>query len=315
MDERLRTLEKEVHRAPGDEEARAALRAALRRVADLGCRARWNQADAASQDVVIGVMARLLGETFVVSRAGTRHAAGGAWHRIATLRHARTGLELQLLPGGTFGMGGSEDESGRHPVRLNEQPRHEVHVPPFLLGRFPVRQCEWDLVGGIDARSWEGPRLPIEGVSWDAAEAWLASASGGLRLPSEAEWEYACRAGTQGAYYWGEDPDPRFCWFGAGPEEWRTHAPEAHEHAPNAFGLVDMSGNVAEWCQDHYVSTYRGAPCDGSARSTPRSDLRVIRGGDSFNTASHCRSAARNLSSRHARGAGIGFRAARDLPW
>ena len=311
MDARLRALEIAVHRDPGDEEARAALRAGLRRLADLSEVERWEQAAPEAQDFVVITITRLLGPSF--EHVKTRsHKAGGRGHRVARLRHRPSGVELQLIPGGLFWMG---SDPGGGAVRINEQPRHEVLIPPLLLGRYPLLQEQWDRIGGDDARTWSKPDLPIEGVSWDAARAWLEAAGDGLRLPSESEWEYACRARTETPFFWGARADERYCHFGAAPDHWRTHPPSEHDAFSNAFGLVDMAGNVGEWCEDHYKGSYRGAPCDGSPRAERRGDLRVVRGGDSYNPLSHCRSAARNLSARAARGAGIGFRVARDVPW
>jgi formylglycine-generating enzyme required for sulfatase activity len=303
-----------VHRAPGDVEARSALHSALRRIADLGDHERWGRADAASQDAVVDVVSRLQGEGWEHARTAT-YAVGDRSHRVATLVHKESRVEFQLLPGGSFQMGGHDAPSVNHGLKLNEQPCHEVLVQPLLLGRVPLVQSQWDLKPATDDRRWAEPQLPMEGVTWDQSQGWLAQFADKLRLPSESEWEYACRAGTQGAFFWGDEAPERYAWFGAPRGEWRTYPPADHSEVPNAFGLVDMAGNVAEWCADHYASSYRGAPCDGSPRRLSRGDLRVVRGGDSFNLASHCRSAARNFASRHDAGAGIGFRVACDVQW
>ena len=308
MDGQLRALEKEVAADPGDLDAQRALRTALRRVADLGDRVAWSAAEPAAQDYVLEVLARRIGERlrFVESRS---YACGGQAHRVGVFCHAATGALLHLIPGGHYQRGGAGA-----PLRQNELPSHKVRVLPFLLGRMPLLQCEWDAVGGgRDARRWRGARLPLEGVSWDEARSWLAPL--GLRLPSEAEWEYACRAGTRSAYFWGEAPDPRYAWYGSGGAAWRVQPPDEHLEAANAFGLIDMAGNLGEWCEDAYVGGYAGAPRDGSARSPRRVELRVVRGGDAYNSASHCRSAARNMADRASRAAGIGARMAASVPW
>ena len=307
MDGRIRELEHAIATDPGDPEARDALRALLRRIANLGDRVAWGAADACSQDLVIAALARQLAPAF--RHIGTNvYAAGGESHRIAAFSHVESGAQLQLLPGGRYQRGGQGE------LRLRELPRHEVLTRPFLIGRMPLLQVEWDRVPGQDVRSWRRAELAIDGVSWDGARAWL-SAAGGLRLPSEAEWEFACRAGTTSAYFWGEEPDAAYAWFGSGGAEWETRAPALHAEFPNAFGLVDPAGNLAEWCEDHYVGDYHGAPRDGSARRELKGDLRVVRGGDTYNGSSHCRSAARNLASRGVQAGGIGFRVAASLVW
>jgi formylglycine-generating enzyme required for sulfatase activity len=305
MDGRLRRLEEQVLASPGDEDARGRLRASLSRVADLWDRKRWLMSPATSQDRVLEVVGNLLGSAFEIQESAN-YQAGKAAHRIGSFVHVATGLRLHAIPGDTFIMG-SEDETEL------ELPVHAVQVPPLLLGCFPVRQGEWDRVLGRDERNWRGTELPIEGVSWHEAREWLVAAGGALRLPSEAEWEYACRAGTTSAYFWGDTMSEDHCWFGD-ERGWQTRAPTLHLDRSNAFGMVDMSGNVAEWCEDAYLSSYKGAPTDGSPYRSRWNWLRIVRGGDSFNRAGHCRSARRGMVRASDRGAGIGFRAARSLP-
>lgn len=306
MDDRLRRLQQQVLSSPGDPDARARLRAELSRLADLAEHRAWAEADRPAQDVVIAAVDTLLGAAY--THAGTRvFTAGGQTHRVATFVHGATGTALQLIPGGTFVMGSER--------RDHERPPHEVRVAPILIGRFPLLQAEWDRLPGSDERTFREPDLPIEGVSWQEAQAWLERAGDGLRFPSEAEWEFCCRAGTTSEFFWGDAMEPDHCWFGEqthlGP---RTRPPQAHAEKANAFGLVDMAGNVAEWCADVYVATYRGAPVDGAPRRTRFGRTRVVRGGDSFNAASHCRSAHRGVSRATDRGAGIGLRVTRSVP-
>lgn len=287
---------------PSDGAARARLRAELFRLAPLDDREAWNRADPFAQDLVIAAIGRLLAPRFEPAGAAV-FEAGGEHHRVGRFRHRATGALLHLVPGGTCLVGSLRGAQ-------NERPRHVVRVPPFLVGRYPVLQAEWDRIGGDDARSWEGPDLPIEQVSWNDVQAWLRRA-GGLRLPTEAEWEYACRAGTQTEYFWGDEMDPAWCWFGEGAE-WTTHPPAEHDDRANAFGLVDVSGNVFEWCEDGYAP-YDAAPRDASPRRHGGAS-RVIRGGDGFNRATSCRSAFRSYARATDRGGGIGFRVAASLP-
>ncbi len=303
MDHRLRALEQRVRALPSDGASRARLRAELFRLAPLDDRAAWNRADPGAQELVIDAIGRLLGPAFEAAGAA-EFAAGGERHRVGRFVHRASGTLLHLVPGGACLVGSLRGAQ-------NERPRHQVQVAPFLIGRYPLLQAEWDRVGGDDARSWVGPDLPIEQVSWNDVQAWLRRA-GSLRLPSEAEWEYACRAGTQTEYFWGDEVDPAWCWFGEGGA-WTTHAPCEHDDRPNAFGLVDVSGNVFEWCEDGYAA-YSELPRDESGPRRRAGAARVIRGGDGFNRATNCRSSFRSYARATDRGGGIGFRVAASLP-
>ncbi len=123
-------------------------------------------------------------------------------------------------------------------------------------------------------------------MSWDAARAWLARAGDGLRLPTDAEWEHACRAGSETTFFWGDAADPAWCWWldSAGG---RPHAPEEHADRANAFGLVDPSGNVAEWCEDDLVLAMEGSAWQEWDPG------KVVRGGSWDRPSSHARSAWR----------------------
>lgn len=304
MDDRLRRLLQGAR--AGSSEDRLRLAAELGRLASLEDRVGWAQADPGAQDLVLEVVGRLLEPEWEPAGAGT-WAAGGARHRIGAFRHRASGAVLHLIPGGTTRIGPAASIEGQRLTR-------EVRLRPFLLGRYPLLQAEWDRLGGEDQRSFVGPHLPIEGVSWRAAQAWLRRAGGGLRLPSEAEWEHAARAGTSGAYYWGEVMNPELCWFGQGAA-WRTHPPREHLDCGNAFGLVDVLGNVAEWCQDAFLPWRQDLPADGRPAEPPLlGAARVLRGGDGFATATQCTCAARNGARETDWGAGIGLRVARSSP-
>lgn len=303
MDRHLRELHQRLRRDPGNPELRGRLLASFARLADLGDREAWAQADPAAQDLVIHGVAQLLGAAFVFV-GSQAYDAGGQRHRVGAFRHLRSGVVFQLVPGGRFVMG---DPAGPFPTR-------QVQVAPLLVGRYPLLQAEWDAVGGTDERSWKQADLPIEGVSWRDVRGWLRATGDGLRLPSEAEWEYACRAGTTSQFFWGDRIDRRYCWFGEAAEIWTTHPPAEHDAFPNAFGLVDMSGNVHEWCEDTYAPLGRAQPRDGSPYTSALGGMHVFRGGDGFNPASHCRSAHRNGAHAADRGGGLGVRLARDVP-
>ncbi|MGB8701212.1 MAG: SUMF1/EgtB/PvdO family nonheme iron enzyme [Thermosynechococcaceae cyanobacterium] len=220
-------------------------------------------------------------------------------------------LDLVKIPGGTLQMGSNEHE--------REQPIHAVKVPPFWLGKFPVTQEQYEAVMGTNPSNFKGAKRPVEKVSWyDAVEfcQHLSKKSGNqYRLPSEAEWEYACRAGTQTPFYFGETLTSDLANYGGtesyanGPKgEYRGETTEVGIFPPNGFGLYDMHGNVFEWCADHWHENYQGAPADGSAwLSENDNDNRLLRGGSWINSPWGCRSAYRIYDTPDARFNHSGF--------
>lgn len=265
-------------------------------------------------------------------------------------------LEMIQIPAGRFLMGSPEDEPER---RSNEGPQHEVQVPEFFMGKYPVTQAEWRWVAGLpqinrelksDSSRFKGDRHPVESVNWyDAVEFCdrLSLHTGRTyRLPSEAEWEYACRAKplppelsergeesqgppfhfgetitTELANYNGTD-DPGGNWsgsYGRGPKgEYRqTTTPVDHFGVTNDFGLCDMHGNVWEWCLDHYHESYEGAPTNGSAwidSDAEENQSRILRGGSWDYAPRDCRSAFRGNSDPRVSNSGIGFRVVSVAP-
>jgi len=214
------------------------------------------------------------------------------------------GLDMILIPGGTFVMGSPENEPERSE---DEGPQHEVTIPTFFLGRYPVTQSQWQFVAGLpqinqkldpDPSNFKGANRPVEQVSWLDAMEFCDRLSTythrAYRLPSEAEWEYACRAGTTTPFHFGETMTTdlaNYCGidrtidktlykgaYGRGPKgEYRQKTtPVDHFTIANAFGLSDMHGNVWEWCQDHWHSNYQGAPIDGSAWLSEDKDSNFI---------------------------------------
>ena len=229
-------------------------------------------------------------------------SCGGKTNRVKIYRHEKTGLEFVLVPGGSFEMGSEDGDDDEAPV-------HRVTVKPFLLCRTECTQKAWDRICGEDAWNWNGDDLPIENVSWEDCTAWCLKA--GLRLPTEAEWEYACRSGTTSAYCVGaaEGLDA-YAWYD-GNSGSRTH--EVGEKKANAFGIFDMHGNLWEWCRDTWHGNYDGAPTDGSAWEDGGSECRVVRGGCWSNRAGGCRSANRLRGDPGLRRY-LGFRPALSLP-
>jgi formylglycine-generating enzyme required for sulfatase activity len=237
------------------------------------------------------------------------------------IRAPRGGYELVRIPGGEFIMGSPTWEEGilalpREGILEIEVPQHTVTVPEFYMGRYPVTNEEYgrylsENSGAVVPEQWGNrgynhPRQPVVYVSWDDAQQYARWA--GLRLPSEAQWEYACRAGTQTRFYSGnaEADLSRVGWYSDNSNG--KHHPVGEKH-PNNFGLYDMHGNVDEWVEDDWHNDYEGAPNDGSAWfDEPRGAYRVIRGGGFGSPAGICRSASRTWYEPGARRDNLGFR-------
>ncbi|HKQ78525.1 MAG TPA: SUMF1/EgtB/PvdO family nonheme iron enzyme [Blastocatellia bacterium] len=212
-------------------------------------------------------------------------------------------LEMIFVPGGTFKMGSPEGIG-----RDNERPQRDVTVPGFYIGKYQITQAQWRAVMGANPSHFKGdPVLPVENVLWNGAKKHCEKISQmtgkSYRLPSEAEWEYACRAGTRGDYAGGLDA---MAWYGENSGS-RTHP--VGQKQPNAFGLYDMHGNVWEWCEDIWHNNYNGALTDSSAWLSG-GDLspRVLRGGSWNDFGLACRSAFRINDRPGSRSNYIGFR-------
>ncbi|MEL6381354.1 MAG: formylglycine-generating enzyme family protein [Cyanobacteria bacterium J06626_18] len=233
-------------------------------------------------------------------------------------------------PNGMFLMGSPENELERY---NDEGPQHEVTVPTFFMGQFPITQAQWRIVAATYPQAqrsldpnpahFKGDNRPVERVSWyDAVEfcTRLSRKTGRTYcLPSEAEWEYACRAGTTSPFHFGETITTGLAnyngsKYGRGPEgENREETTDVGSlDNPNAFGLYDMHGNVWEWCLDHWHDNYEeNPPTDGSAwlfSEESKEHLRVLRGGSWVNDPGDCRSACRDYNLPVERGLNYGFR-------
>ncbi|MCZ8250409.1 MULTISPECIES: formylglycine-generating enzyme family protein, partial [unclassified Microcystis] len=201
-----------------------------------------------------------------------------------------------------------------------ERPQHEVTVPPFFMGKYPITQAQWKAIASLtdlkvekdldlnSARFKDRPdsdRRPVEQVNWDDAIEFCARLSKltgrEYRLPSEAEWEYACRAGTTTPFYFGETITGELANYRSSETyadeykgEYRQQTTPVGQFPPNAFGLYDMHGNVWEWCADTWHDNYDGAPTNGSAWIENGDDNRFPpRGGSWYNSPYYCRSAYR----------------------
>jgi len=212
------------------------------------------------------------------------------------------------LPAGQFLMGSL---SGDPNAQSHEKPQHQVKVNSFAIGKYPVTQAQYQAVMGTNRSHFSNnPQNPVEKVSWDDAQAFcqkLSQITGKTyRLPTEAEWEYACRAGTTTRFYFGDDANQLgdYAWY-IGNSQKTTHP--VGQKKPNAWGLYDMSGNVWEWCEDNWHNNYIGAPKDGSAWLTNDNHSQILRGGSWYFNPYYCRSASRDFNYRRG-SSDFGFR-------
>ncbi len=222
---------------------------------------------------------------------------------------------LVVAPKGEFMMGSNE-----HP---HEKPAHKVKIPlPFAIGRYEVTIEEWDLC--VDARACRhrpeltgSPTQPVGNLSWDDANAyvkWLSEKTGQIyRLPSEAEWEYAARAGAGKRFWWGDEAGSGKANCSDCGSVANGRAAPVGTYKPNPFGLYDTAGNMAEWVQDCWNESYHGAPADGSAWVKGNCSLRALRGGSFGNKSTYIRSSARFRYDSDVRYEANGFRVLREL--
>jgi formylglycine-generating enzyme required for sulfatase activity len=267
-------------------------------------------------DLVEALQARLAKHPFEELRQWLRERARKAIQEVVYA--ARGGYELVRIQGGAYMMGSPPSEEGR---LKSEGPLHQVRVPEFYMGRYPVTNEEYgrflkDNPETPEPKYWADrrfnqPRQPVVGVSWEEAQRYASWA--GLRLASEAQWEYACRAGTRTRFYTGDtekDLD-QAGWYDKNSGG-QTHT--VGEKAPNAWGLYDMHGNVWEWVEDDWHDSYKKAPDDGSAWiDKPRGSYRVLRGGGWGVVAQGCRSAVRVSYWPDVRVFSLGFRLSRSV--
>ena len=258
-------------------------------------------------------------------------------YRMGTLSIALPGgaqsLYLRWVPQGSFMMGRYR---GEQDSETNERPRHPVtFAQGFWICQDELTRDQWFAL--MNTAPWAGkPNIatgsnayiyPAVYVSWNDAQAFVAAlnahvtntdqGAAAFALPSEAQWEYACRANTKTRYYWGDDPNGWDIWDYAWFEGNTVDEGESYAHAggwgpkPNAWRLNDMSGNVKEWCEDWYHSSYNGAPSDGSAWVSPAGQKRVLRGGAWDESRLYLRSAARYSATPSLKYPNIGFRLVR----
>jgi formylglycine-generating enzyme required for sulfatase activity len=248
-------------------------------------------------------------------------------------------LEMVYIPGGKFKMGTDDQEIKKLCEKYTttdyykrESPQHEVIIKPFFMGKYPVTQAQWQAVATQvekvnrllvpNPSHFKGANRPVECVSWNDAVEFCLRLSNHTkreyRLPSEAEWEYACRAGTTTPFHFGETITTDLAnykgneIYGNGVQgSYKNETTEVGSfNVANHFGLYDMHGNVWEWCQDHFHDSYENAPTHGSAWQNTHSsnDQRMLRGGAWNDIPDNCRSASRNNDSLGYNNSNIGFR-------
>lgn len=256
-----------------------------------------------------GIMCRFACVAILLILAG---CVGGNVDPIAGETRTFDGIEFQWCPSGTFAMGSPTSELGHE----SDENLHEVTLTKgFWLSKFEVTQSQWEEIMGNNPSLFSGDDRPVERVRWDDVQEFLivlnANTTGATyRLPTEAEWEYACRAGSTTRFYWGEDTDESeigtYAWY-EGNDGYTTYPVGQKE--PNAFGLYDMTGNVQEWCQDRH-GEYPPGPVTDPTGSEVGSG-RVIRGGAFSDSALLCRTANRSKTLSIVFADNLGFRLAR----
>jgi formylglycine-generating enzyme required for sulfatase activity len=247
------------------------------------------------------------------------------------IRHKQTGMHFVFIPAGEFLMGSPDNEKDREPGDAGrEGPQHEARLTkPFYLGKYEVTQAEWKAVMANNPSAFQDDRNPVEHVYWHDCQAFLKklneqgrsarfsvsseeraearTTSLRFALPTEAQWEYACRAGTQTRFHFGDDLDYKqfteYAWF-KDNSGGTTHP--VGEKKPNAWGLYDMNGNVWEWCEDWYGGYSANEVNDPPGPTTGSS--RVYRGGSWLSPGANCRSAVRNHMAPGQRHSHVGCR-------
>jgi len=225
------------------------------------------------------------------------------------------GMELVLIPAGKFKMGSPSGEVGRY---RNEIPMHYVTIEKaYYLGKYEVTQKQWSEVMGDNPSNFNGDDLPVEGVSWYDVQDFVnklneREGTDKYRLPSESEWEYAIRAGTNTQYSFGDNASDLedYAWYSYNSGK-KTNP--VGQKQPNPWGLYNMHGNVFEWVQDKWHNDYYGAPLFGQAWESGSESYRVVRGGNWYFSAGGCRSASRNYFPSDVRINSVGFRLLQEI--
>jgi len=253
----------------------------------------------------------------------TGAVADGGWPAGTSRHDEPAGMDLVWVPAGSFVMGSSPGEEGRQANDSDEGPQHLVTISRgFWLGKFEVTQDQWEAVTGRPSPAhFKGARHPVENVSWDEVQIFIgrlnqSAGSPCYRLPTEAEWEYACRAGSSEPFSFGRDNRrlSRYAWFRGNAD--RPGPPGRTRPVgllrPNRWGLHDMHGNVWEWCADRYTVDYYAESPQMDPGGPAAGHRRVKRGGSWFYPWHNCRSADRARGEPDLRSSSVGFRLVRD---
>ena len=232
-------------------------------------------------------------------------------------------MDLVGIPGGKYLMGSPDNEAERS---SEESPQHSVAIRPFLMGKYPVTQKQWErIMKNNPSRFTDDPDNPVEKVSWfncwEFCEKLSEKIGREFRLPTEAEWEYACRGKTKNPFHFGEtittelaNYNGEYTYSSEKEGEYRGKTTKVGSFFPNSFGLYDLHGNVAEWCADSWHDSYQNAPNNGSAwLSDNEKDSRVLRGGSWLHLPGSCRSSHRLSSSPESKSDAFGFRIASSV--
>ncbi|MEW6026044.1 MAG: formylglycine-generating enzyme family protein [Planctomycetota bacterium] len=230
-------------------------------------------------------------------------------------KHKRTGLRFVLIPGGIFTMGCKPGPGGGGDEIDN--PPHEVYVSDFLMSKTEITQGVWrKIMKERKDKSDDSPSFfkadedfPVEQVSWEDVQKFIEFAKD-MRLPTEAEWEYACRAQTSTNFYWGDTEDAEYMWYAKNSGD-KTQA--VKNRKPNDYGLYDMSGNAFEWCKDWYDARYYYNSPKENPQGPKTGKLKVMRGGCWKSNAYPCRSDVRSKIEPNTKSSEIGFRCASDV--
>lgn len=215
-------------------------------------------------------------------------------------------MEMHAIPGGEFLMGSPEKQG-----YADEYPQHRATLSPFYIGKYPVTQSQWRAVMRTNPSHFNGPHHPVDSITWDEAFEYcrrLSYATGRIyRLPSEAEWEFACRAGMQTQFNYGDEEEfvvqYAWCLTNSG-----NHTHPVGEKKPNGWGLYDMHGNVWEWCHDWYAADYYQHSPKVNPFGPTKGSSRVLRGGSWYSLPNYCRNAGRSNHQPDQRDPLVGFR-------
>ncbi|MDF1666141.1 MAG: formylglycine-generating enzyme family protein [Planctomycetota bacterium] len=295
----------------------------------------WTQAPEHFQDAIITRLALFLEDEFDLLPPKNFRCQENSY-RLGRFRLRSLDMNFHLIPGGSFLMGSATGAA-------NEGPLHEVKIRPFLIAECAVTQRQWDLGPTIapiaeekpsnpvariarkvterfnsallsdepltDNRLFDGVDIPAHGLSNALIRSWLAQHSQRLRLPSEAEWEFACKAGTDTDYYWGSAPIDKYCWSASNSQA-HPHKVYNAPDACNAFGLQNILGNVLECVADDYLTDYQQTPVNGDPAVDSSSEWSVARGGSWFDSPEMCRSYTRRRIQKSRRAYFLGLRLA-----